>query len=69
MLLKKLAAGNDYTYCPLVPGQLFTAYNMEEQAEMVQDLFLLSRQLTVLKSSNSCASIQSLDAVVRFVGF
>ncbi len=51
---------------PLVPGQRITGYNMEEQAEMVSDLFLLSRSQPVgLRSNATCASVSNLTPIVK----
>jgi hypothetical protein len=41
-------AGSGYTYMPLVPGKPYYDYNIEQQAEMVEDRFLLRRNLPVV---------------------
>lgn len=69
MIGKAALAFGDYDYCPLVPGRTITGYNMEEQAEMVQDLFLIGRNMTPYRLPNrACGTAGSLTPVVKPIG-
>jgi len=66
MIGKAALAYGDYYYCPLVPGRTISGYNMEEQAEMVQDLFLLSRNSSPLRAPNwYCGTKNDLTPIVK----
>lgn len=56
-------ANGDYFYCPLVPGWTITRYNMEEQAEMVSDLFSIGRNGTARR--NVCGTAGNLTPIVK----
>ena len=69
MIGKAALARGDYYYCPLVPGRTITGYNMEEQAEMVQDLFFIGRNKTPYRLPNqACGTAGSLTPVVKPIG-
>jgi len=69
MIGKAALAYGDYHYCPLVPGRTITGYNMEEQAEMVQDLFLIGRDTNPLRLPNqACGTAGSLTPVFKPTG-
>jgi hypothetical protein len=67
MGVRWVLAFGDYDYTPFVPGQSYFAYNMEEQAQMVQDRFLLRRGLPVWNPSQTGdATLPALNSVIPF---
>lgn len=63
MLREGGRANGDYFYCPLVPGWTIIRYNMEEQAEMVRDLFVIGRNGTA--RYNLCGTAGNLAPIVK----
>lgn len=63
---KWAAAHGNYIYYPLIPGQGYFSYNMEQQAEMVSDRFLRRRQLSAAKLGNKDITFAELNAVIPF---
>jgi hypothetical protein len=66
MGIKKLRAWNDYDYTPFSGGSYFS-YNMEEQAAMIQDRFLLRRGQPHWRAfETGDATLPQLEAVIPF---
>jgi hypothetical protein len=61
---ENILAGNDYCYLPLESGKHYSAYNQEEQAEMVSDRFLLNKGFSQRLVCNRSVSLQQLDGVI-----
>jgi len=57
-------ANSDYCYGPLVSGKSYSAYNQEEQAEMISDRFLLNKGFQQKLLCNRSVSLQQLDEVI-----
>ena len=62
--LQQVAANDNYCYAPLVPGQEYSNYNQEQQAEMVSDRFLLNKGFPQKLSCNREMTLQELDGVI-----
>ena len=67
MLLQKMAslAGDGYDYTPMPAGKSFYAYNIEQQAQMVQDRFL-RRNNWIPGADTRDATPAELNAAIPF---
>ena len=61
---ENILAGNDYCYLPLESGKHYSAYNQEEQAEMVSDRFFTEKGFSQRLVCNRSVSLQQLDGVI-----
>ena len=67
MLAEQMKSWSSGGYCyTITSGKLFSEYNMEQQAEMVQDRFLLWLGQLHWKQCNQSATLQQLEAVIPF---
>ena len=58
-----------YIYMPLVMNRIFTDYNVEQRAEMVQDRYRIRNQLRPYRTSlneNASATLCLLDGLIPF---
>jgi hypothetical protein len=61
---ENILAGNDYCYLPLENGKHYSAYNQEEQAEMVSDRYLLNNGLPAALHCNRSVTLSELNGVI-----
>ena len=61
---ENILAGNDYCYLPLENGKHYSAYNQEEQAEMVSDRYLLNNGVPAELHCNRSVTLSELHGVI-----